>query len=519
MLENVTSPQLETGPARPAAGGGTVPADALPTSRSGGGATPGRSRSWIWVALLYAGALAIAGALLFGGLERETVGLLTVLLMLVLMLAGVHIGLAMLGAGALGLYALGGISAVASTLEQSVYEPTASWQLSVIPTFILMGTALWKSGMTGRAFEAAKAWLGNVPGGLALTTTVSGAGLAASSGSTIALTHALGRVSVPEMIRAGYRPGFAIGSTAMAGTLGQIIPPSVLLVVYAGAAQTSVGAQLMAGIIPGIALAVAFCLYIFLVGIIRPDIAPRTGLTVSWSEKFKALSRAIPLAVVAVIVIGGIASGVFTPTESAAVGAIVAIVLGWATRPGEPRTWRSFYRYCIDVVGVSAISTAGIFLLLIGVHALTRVVTLSRLANGLTDQIVGLGLSTTAVLLVLVLLYLLLGMFMDTMAIILLTVPILALPLMEMGVDMIWFGVFLVIMVEIGMVTPPLGILAFVLHRIAQEREVNQGKNISLVTIFAGVTPFALVALGFVVLLIFVPDLVTWLPGQLSTSE
>ena len=482
--------------------------------------SPQASRfQWIKLIIMFGGSLVISGALLFGNLSRESVGFLTVLLMLFLMLSGVHIGLAMVGAGLLGLFALGGWTAATSTLAQSVYDPTATWQLSVIPTFILMGTALWKSGLTQRAFEAAKVWLGNVPGGLALTTTVAGAGLAASSGSTIALAHALGRVAVPEMLRAQYRPGFAIGATAMAGTLGQIIPPSVLLVVYAGAAQTSVGTQLMAGIVPGLLLGLAFCLYIFCVAVIKPGIAPRLGESVPLGAKCRALLGVVPLAVVAIIVVGGIASGLFTPTESAAVGALVAIFLGWGIRPNEPKTLRAFGRYFRDVVTISAISSAGIFLLLIGVHALTRVVTLSRIANGLTERIVGLGLSATAFLLVLVVLYLVLGMFMDTMAIILLTVPILAAPLNELGVDMVWFGVFMVVMVEIGMVTPPMGILSFVLHRIAQDPEVNQGKAISLTAVFAGAIPFVLVALGFAILLIYVPDIVTWLPGQLATTE
>lgn len=473
-------------------------------------------KSLTWVIILLGSAVLIAAYLLLGEPSREIGGFLTVALMLILMLSGVHIGLAMVGAGALGLYSFGGMSALQSTLEQGTYDPTATWQLSVIPTFIFMGTALWKSGLTTRAFDAAKMWLGNVPGGLALTTTVSGAGLAASSGSTIALTHALGRVSIPEMLRAGYKPGFAIGSTAMAGTLGQLIPPSVLLVVYAGAAQTSVGSQLMAGIVPGILLAIAFCLFIFGVGVFRPEKAPRTNLQYSFGEKCRGLVQVIPLAIVAMTVIGGIASGLFTPTESAAIGSIVALILGWFTRTDGSTGARGFFNFLRGVLVTSVVSSAGIFLLLIGVHVLTRVVTLSQLANQLTDMVVSVGLNAVSFLLILIVLYLILGMFMDTMAIILLTVPILATPLMELDVDMIWFGVFLVIMVEIGMVTPPLGVLSFVIHRIAQAPEVNEGQKISLTTTFKGVLPFVAVALGITLLLIAFPELVMWLPEQLS---
>lgn len=491
------------------------------TTSPGDSAVPGPQSSlmsWIWVIALFGAGFLIAAYLLFADPGREVIGALTVALMLLLMLGGVHIGFAMVSAGGLGLYSLGGTTALQTTLEQGSYDPTATWQLSVIPTFILMGTALWKSGLTTRAFDAAKMWLGNVPGGLALTTTIAGAGLAASSGSTIALTHALGRVSIPEMLRAGYKPGFAIGSTAIAGTLGQLIPPSVLLVVYAGAAQTSVGSQLMAGIIPGIILAIAFCLYIFAVGVFKPATAPRANIRYSLREKFTGLIKVIPLALVAFVVIGGIASGLFTPTESAAIGSMIALVLGWFTRTDGSNGLRDFLSYVKGVLVVAAVSSAGIFLLLIGVHILTRVVTLSRLANGLTDMILGIGLNAVSFLLILIILYLILGMFMDTMAIILLTVPILAAPLMELGVDMIWFGVFLVIMVEIGMVTPPLGVLSFVIHRIAQDPEVNQGQKISLTTTFIGVLPFVAVALAVTLLIIGLPDLVTWLPTMLSVS-
>lgn len=483
------------------------------------GGRPGGVRSWLWLSVILLGILVVAGALLSDALSREVVGLLSMTLMLLLMLAGVHIGLAMVGAGSLGLLALGGTSVMTSTLQESVYNPTATWQLSVIPTFILMGTALWKSGLTQRAFDAARMWLGNVPGGLALTTTAAGGGLAASSGSTIALTHALGRVAIPEMLRAKYRPGFAIGVTATVGAVGQIIPPSVLLVVYSGAAQTSVGSQLMAGIVPGILMLLTLFAFILLIALLSPKTAPRRKSETPLPDKFKGLVGVLPLATVAFVVIGGIASGLFTPTESAAAGAIIAFVLGWATRPNTPKTPRSLGQYLREVVGVSLASTAGIFLLLIGVHVLTRVVTLSRLANGLTDQIVALGLTATTFLLLLVVLYLVLGMFMDTMAIILLTVPVLAVPLTELGIDLIWFGVFLIIMVEIGMITPPMGILCFILHRVVQDREVNQGKPISLMTIFAGCVPFVILILGFVLLIIFVPEIVTWLPEQLATIE
>jgi C4-dicarboxylate transporter DctM subunit len=448
------------------------------------------------------------------GLPKQAIGGLVVLLAAVLFLVGVPVGIAMLGASLLGLLSLGGSRVVESTLSQVAYNTSASWSYSVIPMFILMGTLLWKSGLAASAFAAARDWVGWVPGGLAVATNFTGAMLAAGSGSTIGITHALGRIAIPEMLRAGYRPSLAVGTVAAAGTLGQIIPPSLLLVVYAGAAGVAVGPQLLAGVIPGIMLAVAFAAMIIVRCSIDKELAPRIpGRGIGWGERFRSLLGVVPIVVIVAIVIGGMFLGIFTATEAGVFGALAALVIGTASVLRRERSGAALWRMLKESTVATLTGTASIFLLLIGVFALTRVVALSQIANALAEWVVDLGLGRVGFLLVLVGIYIILGMFMDTLAMMLLTIPVLMVPLAEVGVDPLFFGVFLVVMAEIGLLTPPLGILSFVVHRIAADPEVNLGRKVSLGEVFKGATWFVAAALVVVVLLILLPDIVTWLPG------
>lgn len=463
-------------------------------------------------------ALVAIATMLAGDVPKQIIGLLVVVLSIVLLLMGIPVGVAMLGAAILGLYSLSGARVVRSTLESVAYDATASWSLSVIPMFILMGMLLWKSGLTGSAFNAARQWLGWMPGGLAVATNFAGAALAASSGSTIGITYALGRVSIPEMIRSGYSPQLAVGSVAAAGTLGQIIPPSLLLVVYAGAASLPVGQQLLAGVVPGVLLALAFAAMIIGQSLLRPGLAPRIDMTgVTWASRMRALVDVIPIAIVVLIVIGGLFSGIFTATEAGVCGMIAALILGLLHQLRLGTRARDIARMLREAMVGTLTGTASVFLLIVGVAVLTRTMALSQVPNFIATEVAELGLGRVEILLMLILAYLILGMFMDTLAMMLLTIPVLLGPLQSVGVDPLWFGVFLVVMAEVGLLTPPLGILTFIVHRIASDPEANLGTPISLGTVFLGVLPFALTAIAVVLLLIFVPGIVTWLP-QASVS-
>lgn len=466
-----------------------------------------------------AAALCAAGAMLYLGLPKIVIGVMVIVLSIVLMLTGIPVGIAMLGAALLGLWALSGTRVVLSTLRSVTFESAASWSYSVIPMFILMGMILWKSGLTATAFEAARRWLGWMPGGLAVATNFAGAALAASSGSTIGITYALGNVSIPEMLKSGYKPELAVGSVAAAGTLGQIIPPSLLLVVYAGAAAVPVGPQLLAGVVPGLILAMAFALMIVLHATIRPSLAPRVDMTgVTWRMRLESLNSVLPIGIVVMIVIGGLFAGIFTATESGVFGMIAALVMGIGHMLRGGRSWRQIWDMVRESLVGTLTGTASVFLLIVGVHVLTRAMALSQVPNELAQLIVELGLGRVELLLILIAVYFVLGMFMDTLAMMLLTIPVLLAPLKAVGVDPLWFGVFLVIMAEVGLLTPPLGILSFIVHRIASDPKANLGNPISLQTVFVGVAPFAATAILVILLLIAFPEIVTWLPGASSSQ-
>ncbi|ALJ21688.1 TRAP transporter large permease [Microbacterium sp. No. 7] len=459
-----------------------------------------------------------AALLLFAPLPREVQGVAVIVLTIALILSGTHVAVAMMLASLIGLIALGGTRMAWLTLEDAVFAPVASWQLSVIPLFVLMGVAMWRSGVSGKAFEAARQWFGHVPGGLASGTGVAGAGLAAASGSTVGISYALGRVAIPEMLRSGYAPSLATGIVAMAGVLGQIIPPSTMLVIYAGVAQTPVGPQLIAGVVPGLVLTAAFALLITVRAIVTPGIAPRAELAgVTLGTRFRSLGGVVPLVAVIGIVIGGIALGVFTPTEAGAFGALASIVVGCFFSGAENRRPGAIARFLLDTFRTTAYSVAAVFLLLIAVTALTRVMTLSRVANMLATFVTDLGLTPVAFLLALIPLYLVLGMFLDTLAIILITTPVFLPIVLALGIDPVWFGVFLIVVAELAMVTPPVGLLSFIIHRLAQDPAVNLGRTVTLTAVFGGALWFVGVTVIVLVVMILVPQLVLWLP-QLAAA-
>ncbi|MDN4465379.1 TRAP transporter large permease [Microbacterium aurantiacum] len=446
-------------------------------------------------------------------MPKMAVGGIGLLLMLLLMAAGVSIGVAMIVASVVGLVALGGFRVAETSLQALMFDGVASWSLSVVPMFVLLGIAMWRGGITTKAYHAAHQWFGRLPGGLAIATNVAGAGLSATSGSTIGISFALGRMAIPEMLRAGYRPSLATGSVAMAGTLGQIIPPSILLVIYAGIAQVSVGPQLIAGVLPGVILALGFGLVIVAIALLRPNGAPRVPQPgVTWGSRFRSLVGVVPILIIVVTILGGTYSGIFTITEAAACGAFIAIIVSWSGLGRGKRGVKATFRYLRDVVMDTVGSVASLFLVLIGALLISRLIALSGLAQAFSTWLVDLELGRIELLLILILAYIVLGMFLESLPMMLLTVPLLQGPLEALGVDMIWFGIFLVILCEIGMVFPPIGILTFIVHRLSQDPRVNLGVEVKLVDVFKGTMPFVGFSVLTLVLFIFFPDIVMWLP-------
>lgn len=447
-------------------------------------------------------------------------GLWCVAMMIVLMFMSVPVAFALAIPSLIGVYGLSGVPAMMNILATSPFNAVSSWTYSVLPMFIFMGMLLAQSGMAARIYRATDRWFSWLPGGLGIGTTAAGAGLASVSGSTIGMTYTLGRAGIPEMLRAGYDKRMAVGTVIVSGLPGGLIPPSILLVVYAGIASVPVGPQLMAGAVPGILIACTFGLFIFSIGIFVPKLVGRgknataaVQEKVTWGQRFQSLGEIWGFPVIMFVLFGGMFSGAFTPTEAGAAAALTAMLLTlWYTRKNNPVG-------NVSRAAVSTVSaTAAIFFIIIGAEMLTKLMAITGLAPAITEFITGLGLNRIGFLLVLVVLYLFMGMFFDTLSMMLLTIPILLPTLAVMEVSPLWFGVFVVLLGELGMITPPVGILSFIVHNIAKNPEVNLGHTITLKDIFTSLLWFLPVAVLFLILMIAFPQMTEWLPDLLERT-
>ncbi|WP_120004446.1 TRAP transporter large permease [Nesterenkonia muleiensis] len=448
------------------------------------------------------------------------VGVWCVVLMIVMMLFSVPVAVALAAPSLIGVYAINGVPAAINLLSISPYNAVSSWSLSVLPMFIFMGMLLAKSGMTSRIYQATDRWFSWLPGGVGIGTTAAGAGLASVSGSTIGMTYALGRAGIPEMLRAGFDKRMALGTVIVSGLPGNLIPPSILLVVYAGIASVPVGPQLVAGAVPGILLAALFGLFIFTVGILAPRLVGRgekghgTKKEVTWKLRIESLRQIWGFPILMLVLFGGMFSGMFTPTEAGAAAALVALLLMiYYTRNDKPISKLAHATFA------TVSSTAAIFFILIGAEMLTRLMATTGLAQLVTDYVTSLGLSRVGFLLLLIVLYLFMGMFFETISMMMLTIPILLPTLEVMGISPLWFGVFVVLLGELAMITPPVGILSYIVHNISKAPEVNIGQNITLGDVFVAVTWFLPITILFLIIMIVFPEMTEWLPSLLERTS
>lgn len=473
---------------------------------------------WVSIAV----GLGLIGLCLAGLFTSATVavaGLWTVGMMLTLMFLGLPVAVALALPSVVGIYAISGTQAASNVLSTAPYNSVSSWSMSVLPMFIFMAMLLTHSGLVEKLYGAAYQWFSWLPGGIGVGTTAAGAGLASVSGSTIGMTYALGKAGIPEMLKVGYDRRIAVGTVIIAGLPGALIPPSILLVIYASIASVPVGPQLAAGAVPGILIAVLFAVFLVTLGFIIPRFfgrgseaaAQATTPAVNWTSRMKALRGIWGVPLIFIVLFGGMFSGFFTPTEAGAAGALVALLLTlWLRRKDSPM------QHVAKAAVATISSTAAIFFVLVGAEMLTRVLALTGLATMLTEFITDLGLSRVAFLLALIPVYIVLGMFFDTLSMLLLTVPILLPTLQAMDVNPLWFGVFVILLGELGMVTPPVGIISYIIYNIAKSPEVNQGQRISLGDVFMSLIWFLPVAVLFLVLMVFFPGMVEWLPSLLS---
>ena len=432
-------------------------------------------------------------------MSNEFIGLLGFLVLLLAILARLPIAIALLLVGFGGYAVMDGWRLALVTLGGIPFDLAHGYSLSVVPLFVLMGAVASRAGMSRELYQASHA-LFSGRGALANATIGACALFGAVCGSSLATAATMARVSVPEMRRFGYSASLAAGAVASGGTLGILIPPSVILVLYAIIAEASVPELFAAGLVPGIVLAVLHVLVVKGWVWLQPAAAPSLDAPMAWRERLRAMLGMWKLAVLFLLTVGGIYLGWFSPTEAAAVGAFGAIVIALATRTLDLRgLWAA--------LDETVRTTAMLFFVMVGAFLFARFVVVTRLPMSLTETVMGWDLPSIAVLLLMVVFYLLLGCFLETVSMILITVPVFLPLIQEMGLSPVWFGILLVVVAEVGLITPPVGLNIFVIR--------NQLPDIPLTTLFRGVLPFLLADAAMIALLIMAPALALWLPSLL----
>jgi len=417
-----------------------------------------------------------------------------------LMLLGVPIAIAMLVVGFAGIWMLMGEGAAFGMMGQVPFNTTLSYELSVVPMFILMGAIISRTGMASDLYRLCNSLLGHLRGGLAMATIMACGGFSAVCGSSIATAATMAKVAIPEMRDYRYGEGFAAASVAAGGTLGILIPPSVIMVLYGIATGTDIGQLFIAGIVPG---ALAVGLYLVAVWVharLHPAEAPG-GRKADRSERLRLVAPVAPVVLLFLLIIGGLYFGLFTPTEAAGVGAGCALLIAAFRRV---ISWRDLFDSLVETVR----TTASLFLVLIGALVFSNFVNLAGLPDALSSLIAGLGLSPLGVILVILLIYVVLGMFMESLSMILLTIPVFFPIISAQGFDPVWFGIFAVMVTELSLITPPVGLNLFVIRGVIP--------GLAIGAIYRGIVPFVIADLVRIALIIGFPAIVLWLPAMAS---
>ncbi|PUE11780.1 C4-dicarboxylate ABC transporter permease [Limnohabitans sp. T6-5] len=433
-------------------------------------------------------------------MSPDAVAIIGFLVLFGLMLLRVPVGMAMGLVGVSGYAYIAGPGPALKLIGQSSMRTVTDYTFGVIPMFMLMGAFVSVSGVSKELFRAANAFIGHMRGGLGVATVLACGGFAAICGSSVATAATFSSVAYPEMRRFGYPQSFSTGVIAAGGTLGAMLPPSTVLAVYAILTQQDIGKLFMAGIVPGLLAMLLYVITIMIIVRVKPDLLPR-GEQKSWGERFNGLKDVWAPLVLFMFVIGGLYGGFFTPTEAGGVGASGAFLLG-------------VLRGKLDRAGIreallSATRTsAAVFTVLIGALLFGYFLTITQVPQKLTEMLTGLGVGRYGVLALIMVMYLVLGCLMDAMAMIILTVPIIFPVIVQLGFDPIWFGVIIVMTVELGLIHPPVGMNVFVIKSVV--------KDVSFTTIFKGVIPFVVTDLFRLVILISFPAIALWLPSKMG---
>lgn len=422
------------------------------------------------------------------------IGYLMVAGVIVLLALGIPVALSLLAMGATGLFAIRGVRGTEFLLESLPYTSVANLALIVIPLFILMGHFAFSAGLSDKAYKAAKAWVGHIAGGLPIATVFACAGFATVCGSSVATAATISKVTVPEMLRAGYNQRLAAGPVAIAGALGILIPPSGILVIYSIATNVSVSDLFIGALIPGILTAIVYAFGIYFMVRRDPELVKRTRIPkATWGERVSATAAAWEVVVLFLVVIGCIYTGVATATEAAGIGAALALVFALFRKGQKGTIWKGLVE--------TGSSTASIFLLMIASAVFSVALGTTQLPTVLAEAVTGLNLSPAVLLLLLIIPYLILGCLIDGISMIFITMPV-VFPIIEAaGIHPVLFGIFVTKLVEIGAVTPPVGINVFVVQ--------GSVPGLKLGEIFRGVIPFIFMELGLIGLMIAFPQIVT----------
>lgn len=416
-----------------------------------------------------------------------------------LLAIGTPVGFAMAFSGSIGLLLVGGPAALFGILQTAPLSTVSSYELITIPMFLLMADLVLLSGVADDLFETASAWVGRIPGGLGMATALAGAGFGAICGTSTASAATLSSTSLPAMIRQGYEPKMAAGVVAISGTLSMLLPTSVALVIFGLLAEVNIGKLLISGIIPAILVTITIMATIYLLVWLDPSRAPRT-VSVPWRKRFELLWQVSPMVVLFSIVTGTIYLGVATPTEASAFGAFGAFVLAIAKGKITPT---SLYRTLLR----ASHGTCMIVMILVGASIFGYFFTLTHVTQDLVAWVGSLPTSRWVIITLILCGYIVLGSFMDQIAILVLTVPIVIPLIKTLGFDPIWFGVIKIVTAEVGMITPPVGLNCFIVARYA---------NRPVAEVFHGTFPHFIAHLIVIAILVAFPSIILWLPSQMG---
>lgn len=429
------------------------------------------------------------------------IGVIGIILLLALFLLKVPVGISLLVVGLIGTGLIRGWDIALLQLGRTPFDTAFSYSLSVIPLFILMGMVLSNCGLGGDLYRAVDKWIGHVRGGLAMATIGTAAIFSAISGSVNATTATVAKITLPEMAKYNYKPSLSTSCVTAGGTLGILIPPSVIIILYGILTREQIGALLIAGIVPGILQMLLYMLTVYILIKRDPSLAPASREKASLSERFASLKGVWPVLAIFVISVGGIYLGIFTPTEAAGIGAFASLIFAFITK----RLNKSSFFSSLDE---SVRLTAMIFLILMGANMFSQFLTITRIPVNITNYVSTLDINPYIILLLILIVLIILGLFIDGISIFVLTLSILHPIVTSIGFDGIWFGILMVVAINIGNLTPPLGVSCFVVKGVA--------KDIPLPTIFRGSVPMVIAMLVCAAILIAFPQIVTFLPDLMN---